>query len=49
MLQPVLHLMTTRPELLADHALAYSELVVQEVGLLARAWRRRTLLMAVAL
>jgi hypothetical protein len=49
MIHPLFLLIATRPQLLADHAEAYAELVATEVGHVSAAWRRRTLLYAVAL
>lgn len=49
MIHPLFLLIATRPQLLADHAEAYAELVATEVAHVSAAWRRRTLLYAVAL
>lgn len=47
-MQPVLRLLTTQPQLLADHAQAYAELVTLESARLAAQWQRRALLAALA-
>lgn len=49
MIHPLFLLMATRPQLLADHAEAYAELVAAEVAHVSAAWKRRALLYAVAL
>ncbi|OHC79482.1 MAG: hypothetical protein A3H24_05820 [Rhodoferax sp. RIFCSPLOWO2_12_FULL_60_11] len=49
MIHPLFLLIATRPQLLADHAEAYAELVATELGQVSAAWRRRALLYAVAL
>lgn len=49
MLRRLLHLIATQPELLAEHAHGYLELVSAETGSACAAWKRRTLLYAVAL
>ena len=49
MMHPLLHLVATQPQLLADHAEAYAELVAAEIGTASAAWKRRALLNAVAL
>lgn len=49
MVHPVLQLLATQPQLLADHAQAYLKLVATEVDRVAAAWRRQTLLHAAAL
>lgn len=48
-MHPLLHLIATRPHLLADHAEAYAELVAAEIGSVSAAWKRRAMLNAVAL
>lgn len=48
MLHPLLHLIATKPQLLADHAQAYAELAAVEVGEFSAAWRRRAVFFAVA-
>lgn len=49
MLHPLLHLIATQPQLLADHAEAYAELLAEEIDDLSATWKRRALLNAVAL
>lgn len=49
MLHPLIHLLTSQPELLGDHAQAYGELIGSEVAAQARVWKRRSLLYALAL
>lgn len=49
MIHPLFLLIATRPQLLADHAEAYAELVAAELGHVSVAWRRRALLYAVTL
>ena len=49
MLHPLLHLVATQPQLLADHAEAYADMVAAEVGAASAAWKRQALLNAVAL
>jgi hypothetical protein len=49
MLHPLLLLATTQPQLLADHAEAYAELVAAEIGTVSAAWKRRAVLNGVAL
>lgn len=48
MIYPFIRLMATRPELLADHALAYADLVAEEVDEVSTDWKRRMMLSAVA-
>ena len=43
------HLLATRPQLLADHAEAYAELVAVEVNRMSATWTRLALLTAMAL
>jgi hypothetical protein len=38
---PLLHLIATRPQLLADHAEAYAELVAVEIDCMSATWTRR--------
>lgn len=45
----LLHLITTRPQLLAEHAEAYAELASLEFPRIGAAWKRRVLLDALAL
>ena len=49
MIHPLLRLLATRPQLLADHAEAYAGLVGQEWAETATVWQRRVLLSAIAL
>jgi hypothetical protein len=49
MLHPLLHLLATRPQLMADHVEAYGALAAAEVARVSGAWRRRALLLALAL
>lgn len=49
MIHPLFLLIATRPQLLADHAEAYAELVTAGVAQVSTAWKRRTLLYVVAL
>lgn len=44
MIHPVLHLIATKPQLLADHLEAYAELLGEEVGKSTAVWKRRILL-----
>ncbi len=48
-MHPILHVIATHPQWLADHAEAYAELVAADVGHVSSAWKRRVLLNAVAL
>jgi len=48
-MHPLLHLIATRPQLLAHHAEAYAELVASEIGKVSAAWKRRAMLKAMAL
>ena len=48
-MHPLLHLLMTRPELLAEHAQAYAELAGNEISDLSLAGRRRVLWSAAAL
>ncbi len=48
LLNPLLHVLATQPELLGEHAQAYVELLSAEVSRQARAVGRRTLLMTLA-
>lgn len=48
-MHPLFALVANRPHLLADHAEAYSELLVAEVGRVSAEWKRRALLNAAAL
>lgn len=49
MLHPLLHLVATQPQLLAEHAGAYAEMFAAQVGIVSAAWKRRAALSAVAL
>ncbi len=49
MRHPLLHLIATRPQLLAEHAGVYAELLAEDLGALSGAWRRRALLLAAGL
>ena len=49
MIHPLFLLIATRPQLLADHAEAYAELVAAELAQLSATWKRRSLLYALAL
>jgi uncharacterized membrane protein YqjE len=49
LLQPFLRLISTRPELLGDHAQAYAELFSSELGSAAANLKRRVLLTGLAL
>jgi len=48
MIHPLFRLIASRPQMLADHVEAYSDLVAQEVDLLAAGWKQRALLAALA-
>jgi hypothetical protein len=49
MIHPLLHLIATRPHLLAEHAEAYAELAADELARSASAWKLRIALQAVGL
>lgn len=49
MIHPLLRLIATRPELLAEHGEAYAELLAEEAGVWRAQWMRRALCGAVAL
>lgn len=49
MIHPLLQLIATQPQLLADHAEAYAELMATEIGAVSALWKRRAVLNAVAL
>lgn len=49
MLHPLLHLVTSQPHLLADHAEAYADLFGAELDAASTSWKRKALLSAVAL
>jgi len=48
-LQPLLHLVATRPHLLVDHVEAYAALVDEEMGQAISYWKSRTLMNGIAL
>lgn len=48
-MHPLLHLIATQPQLLADHAEAYADLLGEELGSASAIWKRRLALHAVAL
>jgi hypothetical protein len=48
-IHPLLRLLATQPQLLADHFEAYAGLVGEELGEAVMAWKRRLVLYAVAL
>lgn len=49
MIHPFFHLLVTQPNLIADHADAYAELVSAEIGTVSAAYKRKALLNAVQL
>lgn len=49
MLHPLLHLIATQPQLLADHAEAYADLLGEELGSASALWKRRALLVGAGL
>ena len=49
MIHPLLRLIATQPQLLADHAEAYAGLVGEELSKTTAVWKQRVLLNAVAL
>lgn len=49
MIYPFLHLVTTQPQLLADHVEAYAELVSDDIGQASIVMKRQLMLNAVAL
>jgi hypothetical protein len=46
---PLLHVLTTQPQLLSDHAEAYAELLGAEISSACQAWTRRAVLTVIAL
>jgi uncharacterized membrane protein YqjE len=46
--QPIVRLITSRPELLVDHAQAYAELFSSELGIAGENWKRQLILNGVA-
>lgn len=49
MIHPLLRLIATQPQLLADHAEAYAGLVSEDLGKTATVWKRRAVYYVVAL
>lgn len=49
MAHALLHLITTRPQLLVDHAQAYAELAGADLDVVTRTWKRQFRLVAAAL
>lgn len=49
MMHPLLHLILTQPQLLADHVEAYAELVGADIGAASSLWKKRAMLHALAL
>ena len=49
MIHPLLRLIATQPQLLADHAESYADLVGEELGKTTAVWKKRVLLNAAAL
>lgn len=47
-MHPLVHLVATQPQLLADHAEAYGELIAAELAQAALTWKRQLVLLAVA-
>jgi hypothetical protein len=48
-MNPLLHLVANQPQLLADHVQAYAELATVQIARVSADWRRRVLLIAMAL
>lgn len=48
MIHPLLYKLATQPELFVEHASGYAELAALEAQAAARAWRRRLILLALA-
>lgn len=48
-MHPLLHLIATQPNLLADHAEAYADLLGEELSAASTQWKRKAMLGAVAL
>jgi uncharacterized membrane protein YqjE len=48
-MHPLLQLSATKPQLLFDHVEAYGDLVTSEARYISAVWKRRVLLMAIAL
>ena len=49
MIHPLLHLIATQPQLLADHAEAYADLFGEELHAATTQWKRQAVLIAVGL
>ena len=49
MMHPLLRLLATHPQLLVDHVEAYADLLSEEIGHVSTAWKRRAVLLVVAL
>lgn len=49
MMYRLLQLFRNQPQLLADHAAAYGELVVTEIGDVSAVWKRQAMLIAMGL
>ena len=49
MLHPLLHLVATQPQLLAEHLEAYAEMLGRQLGAMSSSLKRRVVLHAVAL
>lgn len=49
MIHPLLHLVATKPHLIADHVAAYADLVAEEMGAAFSRWKMRFVLRALAL
>lgn len=48
-MHPLFHLIATRPQMLAEHAEAYAELVSAELGTVSASWKRGAVLNVAAL
>jgi hypothetical protein len=48
-IHPLLRLIATQPQLLADHAEAYADLLGEEIGAATARWKRQAVLAAVGL
>lgn len=49
MMHPLLHLILTQPQLLAEHVEAYAELLGTDMGQASSLWKKRAVLHAIAL
>ena len=49
MIHPLLRLVATQPQLLADHAEAYAGLVADELGKTGAVWKQRVLMAVIAI